>query len=67
MEKILACIFFYSVLPSIQLIIDNPLMPTEVRMAHLLEVATSHGLFGLLIGLIFTRRNDLSGNDPTYA
>lgn len=48
-EKILACIFLYS-LPAIQLIVDNPFMPQQVRIAHLLEVATSNGLFGLLIG-----------------
>jgi hypothetical protein len=54
-EKILACVFLYS-LPAIQLIVDNPFMPQQVRIAHLLEVATSNGLFGLLIGYVSTRR-----------
>jgi hypothetical protein len=60
-EKIVVCVFMYSVLPSMQLIIDNPFMPAGVRIAHLLEVSTSNGLFGLLIGLTFCR--DKLGND----
>jgi len=52
-EKIMACIILYS-LPTIQLIVDNPFMPRPVRIAHLLEVATSNGLFGLLIGYAST-------------
>jgi hypothetical protein len=34
---------------SSQLLIPNPLMPPEVRMAHLLETATSNFLFGWLV------------------
>ncbi len=55
-EKIMACAILYS-LPAIQLIIDNPFMPLKVRIAHLLEVASSNGLFGLLIGYTSTRKN----------
>lgn len=54
-EKIIACMLLYS-LPAIQLIVDNPFMPQPVRVAHLLEVATSNGVFGLLIGYVSTRR-----------
>ena len=54
-EKIVACVFMYSVLTSIPLIIENPFMPAGVRMAHLLEVSTSNALFGLLIGLVLAR------------
>ncbi len=54
-EKIMACVIIYS-LPAIQLVVDNPFMPPQVRMAHLLEVATSNGLFGLLIGYVSTRK-----------
>ena len=54
-EKIVACVLMYSVLTSIPLIIENPFMPAGVRMAHLVEVSTSNGLFGLLIGLILGR------------
>jgi hypothetical protein len=35
-----------------QLLLPNPLMPAEVRMAHLLETATSNFLFGWLVVLI---------------
>jgi hypothetical protein len=38
---------------SSQLLIPNPLMPAEVRMAHLVETVTSNFLFGWLIVLIF--------------
>lgn len=55
-EKVLVCVFVYSVLTCIQLIIDNPFMPMGVRMAHLWEVSTSNALYGLLIGLVLGRR-----------
>ncbi len=54
--KVIACVFLYS-LPAVQLIVDNPFMPQQVRIAHLLEVATSNGLFGLLIGWASTRKD----------
>ena len=38
---------------SSQLLLPNPLMPYEVRMAHLLETSTSNFLFGWLVVLIF--------------
>jgi hypothetical protein len=56
-EKVVACAVLYS-LTAIQLIVDNPFMPQEVRIAHLLEVASSNGLFGLLIGYAATRRGN---------
>ncbi len=34
---------------SSQLLIPNPLMPAEVRMAHLVETVTSNFLFGWLV------------------
>lgn len=40
---------------SSQLLLPNPLMPYEVRMAHLLETSTSNFLFGWLVVLILTR------------
>lgn len=36
-----------------QLLLPNPLMPTDVRMAHLVETATSNFLFGWLVVLIY--------------
>ena len=40
-----------------QLLIPNPLMPAEVRMAHLVETATSNFLFGWLVVLILRGRS----------
>jgi hypothetical protein len=40
---------------SAQLLLPNPLMPYEVRMAHLLETSTSNFLFGWLVVGILTR------------
>jgi hypothetical protein len=39
-----------------QLLIPNPLMPAEVRMAHLVETASSNFLFGWLLVLILRGR-----------
>ena len=47
---------------SAQLLIPNPLMPAEVRMAHLVETVTSNFLFGWLVVAVllwrFKRRAD---------
>jgi hypothetical protein len=40
-----------------QLLIPNPLMPAEVRMAHLVETASSNFLFGWLVVLILRGRS----------
>lgn len=40
-----------------QLFIPNPLMPSEVRMVHLVETASSNFLFGWLVVLILRGRN----------
>lgn len=40
-----------------QLLIPNPLMPFEVRMAHLVETASSNFLFGWLVVLILRGRS----------
>lgn len=50
-ESGLAVALLFAVVNS-QLLIPNPLMPAEVRMAHLLETTTSNFLFGWLIVLI---------------
>ena len=38
-----------------QLLLPNPLMPYEVRMAHLVETATSNFLFGWLIVIVLRK------------
>ncbi len=50
-ESGLAVALLFAVVNS-QLLIPNPLMPAEVRMAHLLETTTSNFLFGWLVVLI---------------
>jgi hypothetical protein len=46
----------FAVVMNSQLLLPNPLMPREVRMAHLLETATSNFLFGWLIVLVLRGR-----------
>jgi hypothetical protein len=53
-ESGLAVALLFAVVNS-QLLLPNPLMPAEVRMAHLLETATSNFLFGWLVVLIINR------------
>jgi hypothetical protein len=44
-------------IPSAQLLIPNPFMPADVRMAHLVETASSNFLFGwLLVWILFFKR-----------
>jgi hypothetical protein len=40
---------------SAQLLLPNPVMPREVRMAHLLETATSNFLFGWLVVFLLVK------------
>jgi uncharacterized membrane protein YGL010W len=55
-ERVITCVLFYSILPCVQLLVDNPFMPEAVRLDHLIEVSTSNGLFGLLIGLTIGKK-----------
>jgi hypothetical protein len=48
-EAGLAVALLFSVVMNTQLLLPNPLMPYEVRMAHLLETATSNFLFGWIV------------------
>ena len=52
---------------SVQLLLPNPLMPFEVRMAHLLETGTSNFLFGWLVAWLLGHLKPVqsgSGNPP---
>jgi len=55
-EAGLAVALLFGVVMNTQLLLPNPLMPLEVRMAHLLETATSNFLFGWLIVLVLCWR-----------
>lgn len=50
---------FAAVVMSAALLMPNPYMPFEVRMAHLIETASSNFLFGMLVGWLFS--GDSSG------
>ena len=54
-ERGLAVALLFAIMTS-QLLLPNPLMPTEVRMVHLVETATSNFLFGWLVVLILRFR-----------
>ena len=51
-EAGLAVPLLFGVVATSLLLLPNPLMPPEVRMAHLVETATSNFLFGWLIVLV---------------
>ena len=55
-EAGLAVALLFGVVATSLLLLPNPLMPRDVRMAHLLETATSNSLFGWLIVLVLCRR-----------
>lgn len=50
LETALAVGLLFSVVMNAQLLLPNPYMPDAVRMAHLLETASSNFLFGTLVG-----------------
>ena len=58
-ESGLAVALLFAVVNS-QFLIPNPLMPTEVRMVHLVETATSNFLFGWLVMLILQERPQIT-------
>ena len=62
-EAGLAVALLFAVVMNSQLLLPNPLMPREVRMAHLLETASSNFLFGWLIVLVLRGRRQ-SGGEP---
>lgn len=50
LEASLAVAAIFSVVMNAQLLLPNPYMPGAVRMAHLMETATSNFVFGALVG-----------------
>ena len=52
----LAVALLFSVVMNSQLLLPNPYMPTEVRMAHLVETASSNFVFGWLLVLVLLWR-----------
>jgi hypothetical protein len=56
-ETALAIGLLFSVVMNAQLLLPNPYMPEPVRMAHLVETASSNFIFGILIGWLLTERH----------
>jgi len=59
LETALVIALLFSVVMNTQLLIPNPYMPGAVRMAHLIETASSNFIFGFLVGWLLSRRRDL--------
>jgi hypothetical protein len=55
LEKALALGALFAVVMNAGLLLPNPYMPYAVRMAHLLETASSNFLYGLLLAWMFAR------------
>lgn len=60
-EIALALGFTFAVLMNAQLLLPNPYMPEAVRMAHLVETASSNFIFGVLVGWLLTARPSPGG------
>jgi hypothetical protein len=57
LETALAIALLFSVVMNSQLLLPNPYMPEGVRMAHLVETASSNFVFGLLVGWLLAQRH----------
>ncbi len=55
-ETTLATALVFGILPAVQLLIPNPLMPESVRLVHFAEVTSSMLLFGAVAGWVLARR-----------
>lgn len=54
LETALVIGLLFAVVMNARLLLPNPYMPEPVRMAHLVETASSNFIFGLLIGWLLT-------------
>lgn len=59
-ETALSLGFLFAVVMNAPLLLPNPYMPEPVRMAHLVETASSNFIFGALIGWLLTKRHTLA-------
>ena len=59
-ETALAIGITFALLGNVQLLLPNPYMPEPVRMAHLLETASSNFVFGLLVGWLLTEHRHVA-------
>ena len=56
-ETALALGLLFAVVMNAPLLLPNPYMPEPVRLAHLLETASSNFIFGMLIAWLLTKRH----------
>ena len=54
-ETTLAIGLLFAVLMNAQILLPNPYMPEPVRMAHLVETASSNLIFGIFVGWLLTQ------------
>jgi hypothetical protein len=57
---VIASTLCYSLLPSVSLLLPNPLMPEPVRLVHFVEISLSMALFGALTGWIMTGKTKVN-------
>ena len=63
-ETALSLALLFAVVMNAQLLLPNPYMPEPVRMAHLVETASSNFIFGWLVGWLLTQRQELLSGEP---
>jgi hypothetical protein len=56
-ETALAIGLLFAVVMNAPLLLPNPYMPEPVRMAHLVETASSNFIFGVFVGWLLTKRH----------
>ena len=56
-ETAIAIGLLFSVVMNAQILLPNPYMPEPVRMAHLVETASSNLIFGVFVGWLLTQRH----------
>jgi hypothetical protein len=56
-ETALSLGLLFAVVMNAPLLLPNPYMPEPVRMAHLVETASSNFIFGVFVGWLLTRHN----------
>lgn len=62
LEAALAVGLLFGVVMNAQLLLTNPYMPEAVRMAHLVETASSNFLFGVFLGWFLSKRHTADGS-----
>ncbi|HMI45168.1 MAG TPA: hypothetical protein VK491_03315, partial [Gemmatimonadaceae bacterium] len=62
-ETALSLALLFAVVMNAQLLLPNPYMPEPVRMAHLVETASSNFIFGWLVAWLLTHRQELPSGE----